>query len=103
MTSILVPLATYPLAAPDEQFAINRLAVAVATVRYRLSKEFSHDWLKTKLRERLRDGELTICAKAVEAADQCDEMADAALRDSARSYRRISCTGDAWSSRDTCR
>jgi hypothetical protein len=82
MTSIKVPLA-YPLAAVDEQRAINRTALAVATVHRMIgTKEYSREWLDATLRRYLRDGNLSICEKAVEAADnQGDEIADAALRD----------------------
>ena len=81
MSSILVPLA-YPLAPADEQRAINRVAVWVAAVRSKLTKEWSREWLETTLRCYLREGSLAIATKAVEAADkQGDELADAALRD----------------------
>ena len=79
MTSLLVPL-SYPLAAADEQRAINRTAFAVAFVRDTLSKEFSRAWLERTLLYYLRAGGLTISIAAVQAGDNGDEIADAALR-----------------------
>jgi hypothetical protein len=69
------------LAPADEPRAINRIMVWVALVRNRLTKEYSLDWLETNLRQRLREGGLSIAIKAVEAADKGDHLADAALRD----------------------
>ncbi len=80
MTSLTVPL-PYPLAAEDEQRAVDRTAVMVATVRDRLSREFSREWLETELRNGLREGRLRLCALAVEAADRGDEIAEGALRE----------------------
>jgi hypothetical protein len=71
----------------DEQLAINRLSVSVALVRHQIGKDYSHEWLATTLRQYLRgidvpdDRRLTLAIKAVEAADQGDEIADAALRE----------------------
>jgi hypothetical protein len=71
----------------DQQHAISRASLWVATVRDRLGKDWSREWLESTLRRCLRgidvsDGErLTIAIKAVEAADQGDEIADAALRE----------------------
>ena len=70
---------TLPLL-PFDEYAISRTAVAVSIVRHRLTKEWSREWLETTLRQRLRDGELGITVKAVEAANAGDEIADAALR-----------------------
>jgi hypothetical protein len=64
-----------------EEYAISRTAVAVSIVRDRLNKEWGREWLETMLRQRLREGELTIAEKAVEAAHGGDEIADAALRE----------------------
>ena len=83
MTIILVPMTRYPgpLTADDEQRAIHRVAIWVAMVRHTLSKEYSREWLETTLRQCLYEGDLEIAKKAVEAADQGDELADAALRE----------------------
>jgi hypothetical protein len=79
MTPILVPL-SYPLAAADEQRAINRVSVWVSMLRHKMEKEYSREWLETELRKGLREGWLSLTIKAVEAADKGDEIADAALR-----------------------
>src|SRR5262249_45975624 len=44
-------------------------------------KEFSIEWLETKLRQSLCEGGLALACKAVVAADQGDAIADEALRD----------------------
>jgi hypothetical protein len=79
MTAFLVPL-NYPLAAADEQRAINRVSVWVSMLRHKMEKEYSREWLETELRKGLREGRLSLTIKAVEAADKGDEIADAALR-----------------------
>jgi hypothetical protein len=73
MTSALVLLT-------DEPRAIDRVSTWVAILRHKLEKEYSREWLETELRKGLREGRLTLTIKAVEAADQGDELADAALR-----------------------
>jgi hypothetical protein len=80
MTALSVPL-TYPLVPADQQRAINRVAIWVSLVRHKLSQQYSRDWLETTLRIALREGGLSITVKAVEAANQGDHIADAALRD----------------------
>ena len=80
MTSLSVPL-NYPLDALDEQRAINRTAILVAVIHNTLSKEYSREWLETELRKGLREGRLALTIKAVEAADNGDEIADGALRE----------------------
>jgi hypothetical protein len=62
----------------DERRAINRLAVAVAGVRGLLNQDTEH--LESLLERALHAGDLGIAAKAVEAADRGDHVADAALR-----------------------
>ena len=74
MISILQPLVPF-----DEQRAINRVSMWVATVRPQLSKDYSREWLDTTLRRYLRGGLIPVI-KVVEAADAGDEIADAALR-----------------------
>ncbi len=69
-----------PVVAFDETRAINRVAVRIATARHQLNKEFSREWLETTLRRYLRGGLITVI-KVVEAADACDDIADAALRE----------------------
>jgi hypothetical protein len=69
-----------PLTAIDEQRAIDRVSEWVATVRHKMEKKYSREWLETELRKGLREGRLTLAIKAVEAADKGDEIADAALR-----------------------
>jgi len=64
----------------DEARAINRVAVWVSTVRHQMQKQYSREWLETELRKGLREGQLTLTIKAVEAADKGDEIADTALR-----------------------
>jgi hypothetical protein len=64
----------------DETRAISRVAIWIATIRHRMEKEYSREWLETELRKGLREGRLTLTIKAVEAADNGDEIADAALR-----------------------
>src|SRR5262249_49322650 len=64
----------------DEMRAINRVAVWVTTIRHKMGKQYSREWLETELRNGLREGRLTLTIKAVEAADKGDEIADAALR-----------------------
>jgi hypothetical protein len=64
----------------DEARAINRIAIWIAMLRSSMEKEHGRDWLETKLREGLREGRLTLTIKAVDAAEQGDEIADAALR-----------------------
>jgi hypothetical protein len=82
MTALTVPL-PYPLAAADKQRAINRVAIWVSLIHHRLSsEEHSREWLGTALRRGLREGQLTLSIKAVEAADHYrDYIADAALRE----------------------
>src|SRR5262245_99008 len=81
MVSILAPMVIF-----DEQRAINRLGVLVAAYRPlfkgKSKREWSREWLETALRQALRENNVTIAEKAVEAADKLDdEIADAALRD----------------------
>jgi hypothetical protein len=53
----------------------------VARVRPTMEKEYSAEWLETKLRKGLREGALMLTIQAVKAADtEKDEIADAALR-----------------------
>jgi hypothetical protein len=73
--SILAPITVF-----DEPRAINRVSVWIATLRYKMKKQYSREWLETELRKGLREGRLTLTIKAVEAADKGDEIADAALR-----------------------
>src|SRR5262245_19786283 len=81
MTSILLPMVTF-----DEQRAINRLSISVASMRSRLREQstgkWSCEWLESELQQYLREGDLTIAELAVEAAIKFDdEIADAALRE----------------------
>src|SRR5262245_22171338 len=64
----------------DETRAIGHVAIWIATIRHRMEKQYSREWLETELRNGLREGRLTLTIKAVEAADKGDEIADAALR-----------------------
>jgi hypothetical protein len=64
----------------DEQRAIDCVSEWVVTLRPRMEKRYSREWLETELRKGLREGRLTLTIKAVEAADKGDEIADAALR-----------------------
>ena len=81
MTSALVPaLLPFPLRAEDESEAIRRLAIAVSKVRDRLDSA-GLERLEALLIAGLREGQLSLCVKAVEAADkQEDPIADRALR-----------------------
>jgi len=74
-TSVLLPTGEL-----DENLAINRIAAWISMVRHRMEKEYSLEWLKTALRNGLREGRLTLTVYAVEAANAGDEIADAALR-----------------------
>jgi hypothetical protein len=65
----------------DEKRAINRVSVWVSMLRHKMEKEYSREWLETELRKGLREGRLSLTIKAVEAADNGDEIADAALRE----------------------
>jgi len=76
MTPLNLPMVMF-----DERRAINRLGIRVASVRHRLSEDYSREWLETTLRRYLREGSLGITIKAVEAAGAGDEIADAALRE----------------------
>jgi len=75
MTSITLPLVVF-----EEQRAINRVAIWVSMVKHVLDGEWSRERLETLLRQELRAGALAITIKAIEAADNGDEIADAALR-----------------------
>jgi hypothetical protein len=77
---VTTSIITLPGTALDVQRAVNRLALHVATLHHKLQKEYSRDWLEAELRKGLCDGRLSLCIKAVEAADKGDEIADAALR-----------------------
>jgi hypothetical protein len=77
---VTTAITTLPSSALDEQRAINRLALHVATLHHKLQKEYSREWLEAELRKGLREGRLDLCIKAIEAADKGDEIADAALR-----------------------
>src|SRR5262249_54093175 len=74
------PLFLLPPGELDEGRAIKRVVVWVSTVRHQMEQQYSREWLETELRKGLREGRLTLTIKAVEAADQGDEIADAALR-----------------------
>jgi hypothetical protein len=71
----------------DEQRAIGQVAKWASLIRDRLTKDFSREWLERTLRQALRGvgvtepERLTIAIKAVEAAEQGDEIADLALRE----------------------
>jgi hypothetical protein len=73
-----MPPVNQPMVAFDERRAINRLAVAVAGIRGLLNQDTKH--LGSLLESALHAGDLGIAAKAAEAADQGDHVADAALR-----------------------
>jgi hypothetical protein len=74
MTLFLVPVAV------TEKQAIDRVSLWVSKLRHRMEKEYSREWLETELRKGLREGRLSLAIKAAAAADQGDEIADAALR-----------------------
>jgi hypothetical protein len=76
MTPITLPTIVF-----DEKRAINRVSVWVSMLRHKMEKEYSREWLETELRKGLREGRLSLTIKAVEAADNGDEIADAALRE----------------------
>jgi hypothetical protein len=76
----MVPV-TLPMVVFDEQRAINRVSIWVATVGHMMPKEYSREWLEKTLRRYLREGGLSIATKAALAGDLGDEIADAALRD----------------------
>jgi len=60
---------------------ITEASAWVKTVLSTLGKNYSREWLETRLLQGLRDGVLTLTEKAIEAAEQKnDEIADAALR-----------------------
>ena len=66
----------------DEKLAIEIATRWVAAVRNRFDASFSREWLEKAIRNELRNGSsLTFVVKAVEAAEQGDEIADAALRE----------------------
>jgi hypothetical protein len=75
------PIITLPGTALDERRAINRIAIAVSSVRHKMEKEHSREWLETELRKGLREGRWTLTLKAVVAAYAGDVLADAALRE----------------------
>jgi hypothetical protein len=79
LPTTLVP-SPEPLRPEDEHEAIQRLAIAVAVVRPKLSKEYGLERLETLLTEGLRAGQLSLASKAVEAAHKGDSIADRALR-----------------------
>jgi hypothetical protein len=71
-----------PATVIDEQRAIERVSIWVATLGPRLTKKYSREWLETELVSGLREGRLSLAEKAVEAADKKnDEIADSALRE----------------------
>jgi hypothetical protein len=74
------PSVRLPTGELDERNAINRVGLWVATLRHKMQKEYSREWLETELRKGLREGRLSLTIKAVEAADKGDEIADDALR-----------------------
>jgi hypothetical protein len=64
-----------------EQQMISYAGAWVERIRPTLEKEYSREWLKTRLLQGLREGVLTLTIKAVEAAEKHgDEIADAVLR-----------------------
>jgi hypothetical protein len=65
--------------ARDEQ-RVGRISEWISLLGRSMTKEGSREWLATELRNGLRAGRLTLTVKAVMAADQGDEIADAALR-----------------------
>jgi hypothetical protein len=66
----------------DEKLALEIATRWVAAVRDRFDASFSLGWLEKAIRNELRNGSsLTFVVKAVEAAEQGDEIADAALRE----------------------
>lgn len=66
----------------DEKLALEIATAWVAAVRDRFAASFSLEWLEKAIRNELRNGSsLTFVVKAVEAAEQGDEIADAALRE----------------------
>jgi len=69
-----------PILGLTEQRMIRDAADWVARVRHTMEKEYSREYLETKLRQGLREGALTLTIKAVAEADAGDEIADAALR-----------------------
>jgi hypothetical protein len=71
-----------PAVIGDEALAAEIVTKWVAAVRNRFDTSFSKEWLETALRRELRSGDsLTFAILAVGAADQGDEIADAALRE----------------------
>jgi hypothetical protein len=66
----------------DEKLALEIATAWVAAVRYRFDARFSREWLEKAIRYELRNGDsLVFVIKAVDAAEQGDEIADAALRE----------------------
>jgi hypothetical protein len=82
--TLLPALATsvrLPTGELDENHAIDWVAtVLIPMVLHRMEKGYSREWLQTELQKGLREGRLPLAARAVEAADAGDEIADAALR-----------------------
>jgi hypothetical protein len=76
MTAITLPMIVF-----DEQRAINRVAIQVATVLHKMSADASRETLASLLRDCLRQGDLIVTVKAIEAAEKAgDELADSVLR-----------------------
>jgi hypothetical protein len=66
----------------DERLAIEITTRWVAAIRSRFHANFGLEWLEKAIRNELRNGDsLAFVVKAVEAAGQRDEIADAALRE----------------------
>ena len=66
----------------DEKLALEIARAWVAQVRDRFRATSSREWLEQAIRNELRNGSsLTFVIKAVEAAEQGDEIPDAALRE----------------------
>jgi hypothetical protein len=65
----------------DEDRAIDLVAtILIPMLLHQLTPEFSREWLKTTLQQKLREGLLDLTTLAVKAADAGDEITDAALR-----------------------
>jgi hypothetical protein len=65
----------------DEDRAIDLVATILIPMLLRqITPEFSREWLRTTLQQRLRDGLLDLTILAVQAAEAGDEITDAALR-----------------------